>query len=207
MKFWLGALTFVTILLGVGYLNLYCSQMKFDSNSAGVVISAFGVLVTTLVGWQVYNAIEMGNAVKQVNKLKEKLSLQSQKLEAQDKRNLCLIEAFQFRSDVYDEVKRKQLVVRYQVALQAIRQFLRAGTPSYYIPLWNLVSDLSTFLDDIRHAHPRMRKLFNDKADEFEKLYDDIISEIDKRLDEMSEIKRKIKKAHQERVKIHNQTR
>lgn len=206
MKFWVSVLTVAVAFLGIAYYNLYCSEMKFDGDSAGVLISALGVIVTALVGWQVYNAIEMGSAVKQVNDLKEKLSLQSQKLEAQDKRNLCLIEAFQFRSDVYDEVKRKRLAVRYQVALQAIRQFLRAGTPSYYMPLWNLVSDLSTFLDDIHHAHPRMRKLFNDKADELEELYDDIISEIDKRIDEMGEIKKKIKQAHKARLKIHNLT-
>lgn len=204
MRYWLSALTVAVAILGIAYYNLYCSEMKFNGNSAGVLISALGVIVTALIGWQVYNAIEMGSAVKQVNDLKDKLALQSHKLETQDKRNLCLIEAFQFRSEVYDEVKRKKLVNRYQVALQAIRQFLRAGAPSYYIPLWGLVSDLPIFLEDIRHSHPRLRKIFNDRATDLEDLYDDIIYEIDKRIDEMGEIKKKIKQAHKTRLKIHN---
>lgn len=204
MKYWVGVLTIAVAMLGIAYYNLYCSEMRFDGDSAGVLISALGVIVTALVGWQVYNAIEMGSAVKQVNDLKGKLYIQSQELAAQDKRNLCLIEAFQFRCEVYDIEKRKRLVNRYHVALKAIRQFLRAGTPSYYIPLWGLVSDLPIFLEDIRHARPRLRKIFNDRATDLEELYDDIISEIDKRIDEMGEIKKVIKEAHKTRIKIHS---
>ncbi len=73
MKYWIGALTFLVVLLGIGYLNLYCCQMKFDSNSAGIIISALGVLVTALVGWQVYNAIEMRGMFEKVESVKKEL--------------------------------------------------------------------------------------------------------------------------------------
>lgn len=73
MKYWIGALTFVVVLLGIGYLNLYCSEMSFNSNSAGVIISALGVLVTALVGWQVYNAIEMRGMFEKVENVKKEL--------------------------------------------------------------------------------------------------------------------------------------
>ncbi len=74
MKYWIGALTFVVILLGIGYLNLYCRKMEFDGDSAGVIISALGVLVTALVGWQVYNAIEMRGIIDKVNNVKSELN-------------------------------------------------------------------------------------------------------------------------------------
>lgn len=73
MKYWIGALTFLVVLLGIGYLNLYCCQMEFDGNSAGIIISALGVLVTALVGWQVYNAIEMRGMFEKVENVKKEL--------------------------------------------------------------------------------------------------------------------------------------
>lgn len=73
MKYWVGTLTFVVVLLGIGYLNLYCNKMSFDGDSAGVIISALGVLVTALIGWQVFNAIEMRGIIDRVNNVKSEL--------------------------------------------------------------------------------------------------------------------------------------
>lgn len=73
MKYWVGILTFAVILLGIGYLNLYCNKMSFDGDSAGVIISALSVLVTALVGWQVFNAIEMRSTIDKVDKIKSEL--------------------------------------------------------------------------------------------------------------------------------------
>lgn len=67
MKYWVGFLTFLVALLGIGYLNLYCCNMEFNSNSAGVIISALGVLVTLLVGWQIYKSIEYGLLVRRMD--------------------------------------------------------------------------------------------------------------------------------------------
>lgn len=73
MKYWVGILTVAVVLLGIGYLNLYCCKMEFDGNSAGIIISALGVLVTALVGWQVYNAIEMRGMFEKVENVKKEL--------------------------------------------------------------------------------------------------------------------------------------
>lgn len=81
MKYWVGALTFVVVLLGVGYLNLYCCRMQFDGNSAGIIISALGILVTALVGWQIWQTIvsrdelkEARAATKSINAIEEKVN-------------------------------------------------------------------------------------------------------------------------------------
>lgn len=70
MKTWISILTVSVILLGIAYMNLYCSHMQFDNNSAGVVISSLGVMVTALVGWQIYSLID----IKQIKKEREELS-------------------------------------------------------------------------------------------------------------------------------------
>lgn len=83
MKYWVGFLTFLVALLGIGYLNLYCCNMEFNSNSAGVIISALGVLVTALVGWQIFNAIEMRGLIKEIDDIKEDNVQQSQHIQNQ----------------------------------------------------------------------------------------------------------------------------
>lgn len=69
MKAWNTGLSIIVAILLIGYINLYCNGMVFNSNSAGVLISALGVAVTILVGWQIVNAIEVNQTLK--NSLKE----------------------------------------------------------------------------------------------------------------------------------------
>lgn len=69
MKAWNIVLSVVVAVLLIGYINLYCNGMTFNNNSAGVLISALAVAVTFLVGWQIVNAIEVNQTLK--NSLKE----------------------------------------------------------------------------------------------------------------------------------------
>lgn len=71
MKIWVGILTLAIILLGIGYGNLYCSEMQFDGNSAGVIISAMGVLVTVLVGWQIWQTIDIKDKIDKINNIEQ----------------------------------------------------------------------------------------------------------------------------------------
>lgn len=66
MKTWLGGLSFIVVLIAIGVLNLYCCGMKFESNSAGVIISCFGVIVTCLIGWQVWQVLDTKTTIKQM---------------------------------------------------------------------------------------------------------------------------------------------
>lgn len=199
----------VILTMAIAIVALVISLSKLPERVAhynynDALATIFSTIITVLLGWQIYSVIDISNTVKQVDALKNKLVKQSELLETQDKRNLCLIEAFQHRADVYNVEKSRRLINRYHSALKAIRQFLRAGAPHYYIPFWNLVNDLPVYLNDIRHASPRLRKLFNDRSTELEELYDEIISEIDIRSEEMAEIKKLIKEAHRMRLEIHN---
>ena len=74
MKTWISILTAAVVLLGIGYLNLYCSEMKFNSDSAGVIISALGVLVTALVGWQIYSLIDLKQIRQEHDGLREEVN-------------------------------------------------------------------------------------------------------------------------------------
>lgn len=93
MKIWVGILTIAIILLSIGYGNLYCSTMQFDGNNSGVLISALGVIVTLLIGWQIYNAIELNKKVSEnAERLNNSFRAQSIILEALDKKHRNIIE-------------------------------------------------------------------------------------------------------------------
>lgn len=93
MKIWVGILTVAVILLGIGYGNLYCSSMQFDGNSAGVLVSALSVIVALLIGWQIYNAIELNKRVSEnAERLNNSFRAQSIILESLDKKRRNIIE-------------------------------------------------------------------------------------------------------------------
>lgn len=71
MKAWNIILSIVVTFLLIGYINLYCNEMTFNSNSAGILISALAVAVTFLVGWQIVNAIEVNQTLKNSLKVAE----------------------------------------------------------------------------------------------------------------------------------------
>ena len=54
-----------------GWLGYACyCDLTFDPDrSAGIIVSALGVMVTLLVGWQIFNAITFKDAINRINEL------------------------------------------------------------------------------------------------------------------------------------------
>lgn len=74
MKTWLSILTAVVVLLSVAVGVVALRDCAFDPNgSAGVFISALGVLVTFVVAWQVWMMIDAKNALMDAVKIREEL--------------------------------------------------------------------------------------------------------------------------------------
>lgn len=73
MKGYIGLAIGILLAVIVLLVNHFYYGIRFDSDSAGVLISALSVMVTALVGWQVYNAVEMRKMIDGVEKLKQEL--------------------------------------------------------------------------------------------------------------------------------------
>ena len=207
MKTWIGVLTVAVVFLGIGYLNLYCSGMKFDSGSAGVIVSALGVLVTALVGWQIYKSIEINSMLKNISKLEKEFIKSNNALAVQDIRNIELIEAFECKhqADKYDVgTSISHLTIRYYSLLLAVKHFINANMQYDYNPFRDAVNKLSEVLIHIENINPNERSQFNNRMDEYETIYDDIITAIDIRIEELRELKHIIKSNHDRRHRIHN---
>jgi len=173
MKTWIGVLTVAVVFLGIGYLNLYCSGMKFDSGSAGVIVSALGVLVTALVGWQIFNAIEMRLIIKEYDDLKNRLNESNKALILQDERNLILIEAYAKIKEADNEFN--SFSESYKIYLQSLELFLKANVPIKYKPIIDIRNGLNSILNSLKHIDD-----IDEKRDfiQSEKLFDDLYHQI-----------------------------
>ena len=190
MKFWIGALTFIVILLGIGYLNLYCCQMRFDGNSAGIIISALGVLVTALVGWQVYNVIEMRGVIDRVNGVKSKLD--NIAIEHRDKISRTEWLASALHGTTFD---RKTFeggdTAYFKHCLTVIGNFIKSGEPLDSPPFRDMLNNAEATFKDIKESKDS-RKIMILGADKkyIRKWYQAVINTIDtesKHLDGLKE--------------------
>lgn len=60
-------LAVAVVFLTISVCNYYWCHYRFDGNSAGVIISALGILVTFLVGWNIYNFIDFKNKLEKLD--------------------------------------------------------------------------------------------------------------------------------------------
>lgn len=49
----------VVVILSIAVINLYCNGLEINSNNAGVIISSLCVVVTLILGWQIYSALDL----------------------------------------------------------------------------------------------------------------------------------------------------
>lgn len=139
--------TLVAILFGwLGYA-CYC---KFDfnpNNSSGIIISALGVMVTALVGWQVFNAIEMRNIIKSYDDLKNSLTLQGLKHENKAQSLEWLISAIS--GELYTEEKFESRIHYLTHCLDVVLNFTKSGTQQDCPPFVRSIERIEELLDTI----------------------------------------------------------
>lgn len=180
---------------------LFVLPAKNNSGHSGdVVITVLSIFVTFLVAWQIWQTMISRDELKEVNDIKNEYQRQIGLLKEQDARNFCLIEAFELRRDAQTAPNN----TKYELTLRSIRQFLKAYTTSNYAYLLVLVNSLDVILSEIAKSPQKALEQFNAKRDELDNLYDEITTELNRRINETKELKERIRAAHRTRHKIHN---
>ena len=100
-------------------------QPEYPDKSAGLFVSVLWVMVTALVGWQVFNAIEMRDAIKTMRGLNAELAEKISRLKNRDDELMNLVEAY-FLASLFRE-RSHSLGSQYSRCEQAIRHYLLAG--------------------------------------------------------------------------------
>ena len=165
------------IIIGFHYLP---TCLEPDSSYFSVIVAVLSILVTVLLGWQIYNAVEMQNVIKKYDDLKSGFIKSNEQLQLQDQRNITLIDAFAKYNVA--EKESNSITTKYRAFLEAYLLFLKANIPigSEYIN--NCRGGFHGALADLENeAHPLDKQLLINNKSSYEDMYDKIRDTIKER--------------------------
>ena len=195
VKYTLVALTITTILLSVSVCNYYLCNFRYDSDSAGVLISALAIIVTLLVAWQIWQTIDVKNTLT-------RMEASVKDAENRDNQLQHLLEAFQI-----DEIAKAQttLGAQYAQSVNALRSFILAGVPASYIPITNIVSRLNGILGEVEQSKDALvKERFTRVGRECDNYYRDISRTIRERIEFYREVSNNLTAINDRRRKLTN---
>lgn len=133
----------VGLFVWLGYA-CWC-DLKFGTDgAAGFFMTAMGVMVTALVGWQVFNAVENVKTLKKMDGLESELRSKSEQIVTLNSQVLDIIEAHHERSLAqginYWEYK-------YRHACKSLKLFIRGNVKPDYEPLLSLMRDMASIIE------------------------------------------------------------
>lgn len=98
MKKWSSAhlCAYISLAISITFLALWCCNVggftvvSLDS-FVGIIVALLAIIVTSAIGWQIYNGIEINERIKKLNTLEERLIRQDKTLKQQNNRSNHLI--------------------------------------------------------------------------------------------------------------------
>ena len=122
--------SFAAIIMAIIALAKCAPSSQLHADYIGVIVGILALLVTVLVGWQIYNAIRMQEAVRKFDRLQRNFTKANEALRAQDERNIILIDAF---AKYYEAGKEKDsYATKYRILIEALNLFLKSNVPIGY---------------------------------------------------------------------------
>lgn len=144
MKWWLGILTGVVAVMLAVLIAAYFNGVPYSNNTATLLISVLGVIVTALVGWQVFNAIENVKTLKKMEGLENELQSKSEQIVTLNSQVLDIIEAHHER---YLAQGINYWEYKYSHACKSLKLFIRGNVKSDYEPLLSLMRDMASIIE------------------------------------------------------------
>ncbi|MCM1216540.1 MAG: hypothetical protein NC209_04015 [Alistipes sp.] len=197
----------VSIIAAIVILIILCKytprteyeDLSFDYQ--GVIVAIFSLIVTLLVGWQIYNAVENTKMLKRMDKLESDLKIRSNLLLRQNEETLDIIEAFN-SIRIADQAKNDS-GTKYLSSAIAIKLFLQGKVSLKYPPLQVRLVVLSNELTKIENANNEDEKiLFARRFNDLDQLYDNIIDLIAMRKDNSKKFRISITNIRDRRKKL-----
>lgn len=186
MKIWTGVLTIFVAALLISVGNVYLNDMRFDENSAGVLVSALGVMVTFLVAWQIYNAVTIRHALAQnqnkIERLEKSCKMKLEQLNTMIHETRFLINyMLEQRTAAHAEKEWEDHVLAYLGYADAIILMLKSNIKRYNIQkesheLFDCFMNLEFCIDSINKQNEISIKIFNNYEHSYDERYLDILS-------------------------------
>lgn len=128
-----------------------------SSDSATLLISVLGVIVTGLVGWQVFNAIENTKTLRKLENLETKLNIQ---LNLSERRNQELFDIAEAHRLGQEADKSTDNAYKYSCHLRTLLFTYKSNVSFSYPPLCNKVSYLEMLVSKVSQQKDEDKILF-----------------------------------------------
>lgn len=191
----------IAVLFGWLSYASYCNLTFNPDSSAGLIVSALGILVAALVGWQVFNAIENTKTLRRMESLRKDLTEYREQARQDAVDNYLHSIALTQLGVARDHTN--GLNIRYTAGLNVVRNLMTGLTPTNYIPMISALDILDGILVELRQTDDEAwRYMFLKFQHEYERQYDDIMSAMETNAQHLSHLKVRIKRIRDERIDI-----
>lgn len=173
-----------------------CALKTSDFNIADI----FSILVTVLIGWQVFNAIENHKTLRRMDRLQSRFERSNRLLELQDQRAMDLLEAFaqDRKGDNEDELSAK-----YMCYLNAIHLFVKANVPGANLNLSDAEYKLEQTLSAIENSKNSFsRRVFISHIPTYEDTFREIMTFIHQRQEDLTALHTRMTRLRDERRRV-----
>lgn len=111
MKKWTIILTVLVAIETLLIINYVCGTLSVDTNSPSVLISAFGVIITFVVAWQIWQTIASRDEIKEAKGAAEKAKAEVSNIETRLMKeiNLAMATSYQQFAMIYRDKELKEL--------------------------------------------------------------------------------------------------
>ncbi len=111
MKKWTIILTVLVAIETLLIINYACGTLSVDTNSPSVLISAFGVIITFVVAWQIWQTIASRDEIKEAKEAAEKAKAEVSNIETRLMKeiNLAMATSYQQFAMIYRDKELKEL--------------------------------------------------------------------------------------------------
>lgn len=197
---------FVMAVSGIALLIALIALRRWDiplwaiSKSDFNVVDVLSILVTVLIGWQVFNAIENHKTLRRMDRLQSRFERSNRLLEIQDQRAMDLLGAFAQDRRGDNET---ELSAKYLCYLNAIHLFIRANVPGANINLTDTESKLEQTLIAIENSKNNFfRGVFISNIPTYENTFREIMTLIHQRQEDLEALHIRITRLRDERRRV-----
>ncbi len=194
------ALSIVVTIIFIWLCYACWCDLKFGSDSsAGALMTALGIMVTALIGWQVFNAIENVKTLKKMEGLESELRSKSELIVTLNDQLLDIIEAHHERTVAqginYWEYK-------YEHAIKAIKLFVRGNIRIDYEPFQQLLLDMSSIISHVDNASQDDKIVFARSFPKYDIEHEEIMELIHQRQNHLKALSKTVMRLRDRRKKL-----
>lgn len=175
-------------------------KVELGYDYLGIIIAILSIMVTALIGWQVFNAIENYRTLRRMDRLQSQFERSNRLLEIQDQKAMDLLEAFAQDRKGDNE---NELSAKYMCYLNAIHSFVKANVPGANLNLIDTEHKLEQTLSAIENSKNSFsRGVFMSHIPTYEDTFREIMTFIHQRQEDLTALHTRMTRLRDERRRV-----